>query len=51
MKDKNFNIIYQSDDIYRQVLFNPDLAFKTYYELKHLGDNKTIKYLLFEKID
>ncbi len=48
-KDKNFKIIYKNEDIYRDELFNPDLSIKTYYEIKHLVDNRTIKYLLFVK--
>lgn len=46
---QNFEIIYQNDDIYRGELYNSDLEHKTYYEVRHLADNRTIKYLLFVK--
>lgn len=46
---KNFDIIYQNEDIYRSDLYTQDLEFKTYYEIQHLAANKKIKYLLFAK--
>ncbi len=46
---ENFDILYQNDNIYGQTLYNPDLEIKTYYEIQHLSNNKTIKYLLFSK--
>jgi len=41
-------ILEHYDDIYALPdLPNPDLIFQTYYERKHLSDNKTIKYVRF----
>ena len=47
--DTRYETIYTHDDIYGQDLYHPDLDIKTYYETKHLADNKTIKYLLLAK--
>ena len=38
---------YVNEDIYAKPLDYPDLAFKTYYEKKHLADNRKIKYIRF----
>lgn len=46
---QNFDIIYQNNDIYGGPLYTQDLEFKTYYEIQHLADSRTIKYLLFSK--
>lgn len=43
-----YRLLYDSDDIYSKPLFSPELAFKTHYELIHLENKKTIKYLVFE---
>ncbi len=48
--NKNYDVLYENDNIYGQVLYNQDLDIKTYYELDHLAKGKTIKYLLFAKI-
>lgn len=48
-ENENFEIIYQNNNIYGESLYNQDLEFKTYYEIQHLADNRTIKYLLFGK--
>lgn len=40
-------ILYQNDNIYAKELDFPDLAFQTYYEKKHLLDNRLIKYVRF----
>lgn len=40
-------IEYQCDNIYAGTLENPVLEIKTYYEGKHLLDNRLIKYLRF----
>ena len=41
-------ILYQNDNIYAQELFIPELEIKTYYEEKHLEDQRTIKYIQFK---
>ena len=41
----DYDIIYHSDDIYSKELFIPELAFKTYYENKHLENGLTIKFI------
>lgn len=47
---KNYDrttLIYNSDDIYSDELYSPELEHKTYYEKKHLKDEKTIKYVRY----
>ncbi len=45
--DSACTIQYTNDDIYSKPLDFPELAHKTYYELKHLGIGRTIKYIRF----
>lgn len=41
-------IHYANDDIYHNLpLFNPALEHKTYYEVQHLANGRTIKYIKF----
>ncbi|MEY4936431.1 MAG: hypothetical protein RIS64_2790 [Bacteroidota bacterium] len=46
--DAKCQILYQNDDIYARDLDFPALSLKTYYEKKHLADNRTIKYIQFK---
>lgn len=41
------HVQYANPDIYRSPLDFPELAHKTYYEIKHLGIGRTIKYIRF----
>lgn len=43
----DIKILYKNDNIYAKELDFPDLAFKTYYEKKHLEDNRLIRYVRF----
>lgn len=44
------DIIYHSYDIYKSALAYPELTYKTYYELLHMGKGKNIKYVRFTLI-
>lgn len=46
-EDPFAKLLYHDEDIYTKALPIEELAFKTYYEIKHLGENKTIKYIRF----
>ncbi len=46
-EDPGAMLLYHDDDIYNKALPLAELDIKTYYEFKHLGDNKTIKYIKF----
>ncbi len=47
--DPDYELLATSDDIYlAQTLIHPDLDIKTYYELQHLEENKSIKYIGFK---
>jgi len=46
-----FDIIEQCENISERRKSDPELNLTTYYEKKHLSNNKTIKYLLLKKID
>ncbi len=48
--DQRFDILYKNEDIYNAPLDFEDLEIKTYYEIKHLEDNRKIKFVRF-KID
>ena len=41
----NIEVLYDRNDIYSQSLDYPELIYKTYYENKHLEDNRKIKYI------
>lgn len=41
------NILYHNDDIYASELAYPELIHKTHYEVQHLANNLTIKYIRF----
>lgn len=41
------SILFQSADLYAEELPDETLAVKTFYELQHLANQKTIKYLKF----
>lgn len=43
--EKDFELEYRDDDIYRKPLPLPELELKTYYERMHLEAGKTIKYV------
>jgi tRNA (guanine-N7-)-methyltransferase len=45
--DPKCQLLYANDDIYARELDFEALSLKTYYEKKHLADNKTIKYIQF----
>ena len=45
-----YEIIYQSHDIYSADLYNEDLQIKTYYERQHLSKGRTIKYLIIKRV-
>lgn len=47
-EDKKAKILYHDDDIYSKPLYDPALEIKTYYEVKHLANAKTIKYIKFQ---
>ncbi len=46
-EDDKVKSIVQSDDIYAQDLIHPDLDIKTKYEIDHLANGKTIKFVKF----
>ncbi len=46
--DRRCKILYQNEDIYKSPLEFSELDIKTYYEKKHLEDNRKIKYVRFE---
>ena len=41
----DYSILYSDDNIYNKLLPVPELSFKTYYEIMHLEEGKTIKYI------
>lgn len=41
----DFKLLYHEDHIYNAPFIPEELKLKTYYELEHLGNNKTIKYI------
>lgn len=45
--DPRYKLLYSHDDIYSRSLAFEELEHKTYYELKHLGEGKKIKYVRF----
>ena len=45
--DRRCNVLYAHPDIYSAPLDFEELNHKTYYEIKHLGAGRTIKYLRF----
>ena len=45
--EEKLPIIYSDNDIYSKPLYHTDLEVKTYYEEKHLRNQKTIKYVKF----
>lgn len=45
--DPACRVLYANPDIYGGPLAFPELAHKTFYEAKHLADNRTIKYIRF----
>jgi tRNA (guanine-N7-)-methyltransferase len=45
--DPRCRILYSNNDIYSKPLDFPELEHKTYYEIKHLGVGRTIKYIRF----
>lgn len=45
-QDEDLQLIYANQDIYSGPLFCEELEFKTYYEIKHLANNRLIKYLV-----
>lgn len=47
IEQEKHKIQIQSNDIYKDALPHPDLDIKTYYEKKHLEDNRIIKFVQF----
>jgi len=45
--DDQVEVLYHDDDIYAKPLPFPELELKTYYEMMHLSEGKTIKYVRF----
>jgi tRNA (guanine-N7-)-methyltransferase len=45
--DPRCHVLYAHPDIYSEHLDFPELEHKTYYEIKHLGAGRTIKYIRF----
>ena len=45
--DPRCNVLYAHPDIYSAPLDFEELNHKTYYEIKHLGAGRTIKYIRF----
>jgi tRNA (guanine-N7-)-methyltransferase len=45
--DPRCHVLYAHPDIYSGPLAFPELEHKTYYEIKHLAEGRTIKYLRF----
>ncbi|HMG16326.1 MAG TPA: tRNA (guanosine(46)-N7)-methyltransferase TrmB [Saprospiraceae bacterium] len=45
--DAKAKLLYHDQDIYNSALPIEELGINTYYEIKHLGENKTIKYIKF----
>ena len=45
--DPRCHILYANPDIYSTSLAFPELEHKTYYEIRHLGEGRTIKYIRF----
>lgn len=46
-EDPRCKLLYANPDIYNAPLDFPELEHKTYYEIKHLGIGRTIKYVQF----
>jgi tRNA (guanine-N7-)-methyltransferase len=44
-----YHVLYHHNDIYSQPLLIPEWDIKTHYEIKHLAENKKIKYIQFQK--
>ena len=47
MEQEKLPVVYYDNDIYAKPLYHNDLEIKTYYEAKHLKNEKTIKYVKF----
>jgi tRNA (guanine-N7-)-methyltransferase len=47
LKEEQLPVIHSDNDIYSKSLYHNDLEVKTYYENKHLRNQKTIKYVKF----
>lgn len=47
LQEQGIKILYQNYDIYAKPLDFPELEIKTFYELMHLEDKRTIKYVRF----
>lgn len=45
--DPRCKVLYAHPDIYAMPLDYPELAHKTFYEISHLADGRTIKYIRF----
>lgn len=45
--DPRCKVLYANPDIYAMPLAFPELAHKTFYEIAHLADGRTIKYIRF----
>ncbi len=45
--DPRCHLLYANADVYSRSLEYPELAHKTYYELKHIANGRRIKYLRF----
>ena len=46
-QDKRCNVFYSNPDIYSSELDFPELQHKTFYEISHLAEGRTIKYIRF----
>lgn len=50
-KIQSYKLLYHNEDIYSQPLKTADLEIKTFYEQRHLAENKRIKYICLKRIE
>jgi tRNA (guanine-N7-)-methyltransferase len=48
IEELKLNLIYHNNNIYAGELVDDRLSIKTFYESKHLADNRTIKYIKYQ---
>ncbi len=48
LENQKIEVVYSDNDIYGKALYHSDLEVKTAYEIQHLRNQKTIKYVKFK---
>jgi len=48
IEDEKLNLVAATEDLYKSEFYKDELTIQTKYELQHLNDGKTIKYVCFQ---